>query len=192
MFELDLSGILEAPTMMRSEVAEKVSDDFDLSGLQFDEEEEEEEGITDLAAPEPEQFKIKITEAEARDSAEVVVDLIDTFNSVSLTPLARWKLKKKLGGSKVIRAMQAIFEKDIEGKELTPREIQMKRQYVMYLKDKEEAEGLIPFTPEERDKLTRAMTAYFKKKNILFSGDYSFWAEFAMIEGMKIAQILTM
>lgn len=201
--EIDLAAVLEEPTTMRSESNEgdlnPTGDDFNFDNLEFEESEEEHinSEINSALNPEkenedPEPTTVQITPQEAKEGAEMLVDLIDTFNSISLTPLARWKLKKKLGGSKVVKRMQHIFQKQLNGEKIDEKEKQILWQYNAYLKDKEEIENTIPFTTDERDKLVRSMTAYFQKKNIKFSGDYSFWGELIMIEGMKIMGILTM
>ena len=197
MFEIDLDEVLAAPTKMRSEVSEAETDstnDFDFDGLEFEDHEEEFiENETDEALAPSTSSELKIiSDADAQKGAEMAIDLIDTVNQFTLTPLAKWKLTKKLGGKKVIKKFQEVFEKELQGEELTKKEKEFAWKYSSYLKDKEEISNVIPFSEDEREKLTKSMADYFKKKNINFSGQGSFWAEFAMIEGMKIAQVLTM
>jgi len=185
--DFDLDDILGEPTIQRSEV--HIEDDFsndDFSSLEFEEITEEVEEIEI-----PEEVEKPYTEAEAKENATMLIDLIDTVNTATLTPLARWKLRKKRGGKDAIRKMQLVQEKQFTEKELTEAEKRLLFQYQAYLKDKEELEKAIPYTEDEREQLIRSATHYLKGKKIRISGDLSFWGELAMIQGSRLMQILT-
>lgn len=197
MNEINLSTILEVPTIQRPENnVEQEVENFDLSSLgfednheeTFDQEEHEEQEVK--KAPE-EGLKIGITPGEAREGAELFIDFLETINELGLTRVARWRMTKKRGGKAVIKKMQSVFEKSFSDIKLTPEEQESIWKYEAYLRDKEEVEGNIPFTEKEREKLVKNCTVYFKYKNIKFAGGNSFWIDLMMIEGMKIMDVVT-
>lgn len=192
MFEFDLDSVLSTPTTPRVEtVVEEASTDAStddlLNNLTFDESLEP----TPAEALEPEVVEV-FSEKEVEENAAILVDLIDTVNVATLTPLARWKLRKKRGGKQVVTQMQLIYEKSLNKEEkLTKEEKNEILKYKAYLSDKEELESAIPYTREEKERLTRAAKNYVRSKKIKINGDLSFWGELAMIQGTRIMQILT-
>lgn len=188
MFEFDLDSVLATPTTPRVEVVQEEtiqSDDY-LDQLTFDESIQEVEEVEEVVAVPV------FTEKEVEENAAILVDLIDTVNVATLTPLARWKLRKKRGGKQVITEMQLVFEKSMQdGEKLSSKEKELALKYNAYLKDKEELENAIPYTHEEKERLTRAAKNYVRTKQIKINGDLSFWGELAMIQGTRIMQILT-
>lgn len=186
MVGIDLDEILGQNTLQRSEVADNSEFEEDnFSSVEFDDEPIEAFDDEPLIEEKP------YTDAEAKENATILVELIDTVNTTALTPLARWKLRKKRGGKEAIHRMQAVVEKEFAGVELTEQEKKLLYQYKAYLKDKEELESAIPYTEPEKEQLIRSATAYLKTKKIRISGDLSFWGELAMIQGSRIMQILT-
>lgn len=185
MFNVDLTSVLEEPTVIRSEVAvpkNDVPDDF--SGLEFEEPnllQENEDAATEL----------DLMPYDAAENAEILVELLDTFNTAALTPLARWKLTKKRGGKNAILRMQEIAEKNFTGAELNEQEKRLLFQYNAYLKDKEELEEAIPYTVDEKERLIKAAIPYMKKSKIRIGGGMAFWTELALIQGTRIMQVLT-
>lgn len=192
MFEFDLDSVLSTPTTPRVEtVVEEASTDAStddlLNNLTFDESLEP----TPVEVLEPEVVEV-FSEKEVEENAAILVDLIDTVNVATLTPLARWKLRKKRGGKQVVTQMQLIYEKSLNKEEkLTKEEKNEILKYKAYLSDKEELESAIPYTREEKERLTRAAKNYVRSKKIKINGDLSFWGELAMIQGTRIMQILT-
>lgn len=192
MFEdFDILDVLEQPTTMRSETIEEpvkdFSDGIDFSSLEFEpepkQEVEEQQEATELVKP--------YTDKEAKENAEIVIDLLDTFNQALLPPLARWRITKKRGGKEALLKMQLVFEKELSGAELTEPEKRQVWLYNAYLKEKEEKLSSIPFTDDEKEKLVKSLAKYLKEKQTRVSSDLGFWGELAMIEGMKIVSILT-
>lgn len=199
--EFDLDAILSTPTQSRSEVEteKEENNSFDLSDLEFEDNEEEyieneiDSIINDSSSPSPSQETRLISKEDARTGAELVINLLDSFNQVGLSRLAQWKLKRKLGSKKVIAKMQALFEKDLEGdEELTKKEKNQLAKYNRYLRDKEGISDIVSFSDHEKEKLIKSLTDYFMKKNIHFGGKDSFWFELIIAEGVMITQILTL
>lgn len=190
-FNFDLSEILEEQTTERSEnsVLEPQTE-IDNSILEFDEPTDP-APETLINAEKTELLKEEYTLEEAKENAEILVELLDTINTASLTPLARWKLRKKRGGKTALLKMQEIAEKSFSDEDLTEQEKSLLAKYNAYMRDKEQLEKDIPYTDEEKAKLVKSATSWLHRKKIRVSGDMSFWGEFAMIQGTRVLQILT-
>lgn len=188
MFDFNLDDVLAEPTVMRSEVAEQesVAPLEDFSGLQFEELPEVQEEAEQLPVEPP------YTEKEAKENAEMLVDFLDTFNTMALTPLARWKLRKKrLGEKSNVWKMQALLEKEYADEKLNEKEKRALIVYKSYLADKKELENAIPFTDAEKEKLKHSASIWLKNKRIRIGGEFGFWGEYAMIQGTRVMEILT-
>lgn len=186
--EIDLTNILEQPTVKRPEHQETAAspEDYDLSGLEF-------EKIPEPAEP-VEAEEIPTAEIEVynpEENAELLVEFIDLANVQSLTPLARWKLAKKRGGKKEITKMQLLYEKFLNDEKLTETEKRRVETYQLYLKEKEALEDAIPYTDEEKETLTKAAIPYMKSSKIKMGGGAAFWVQLSMIQGSRIIQVLT-
>lgn len=188
--DIDLTEILEAPTVIRPEVSppNEPKEDHeitDFSGLEFE----------PLPEPDPkpneevEPVEIEIYNAE--ENAEILVELIDVVNIQTLTPLARWKLTKRQGGKPAVRKMQLLFEKKLNDSELTDPEKREIELYQAYLKDKEELERIIPYTDEEKDSLKKSAVPYLSAHKIKIGGGMAFWTQLGMIQVSRIMQVLT-
>lgn len=195
MFDFRLEDVLEQDTVSRSEFAlepiefnnepsfeSEINPASEVNKIEFEEREIEEE---------EEEQETPFTLADAKASAEVLIDLIDTLNVTALTPLARWKLTKKRGGKKSIQRMQEIAEKNFTGEELTPEEKRLLYQYNAYLADKEQLEKAIPYTEDEKQRLTNSAIPMMLKNKWKIGGGGSFAMELAMIQGTRVLQILT-
>lgn len=193
MIEFDILDVLETPTQQRSENTPELdpfeNDDF-LNGLEFDTPEENIEAVEQEEEPTPTIEEI-YTDEDAQINAEILVDLLDTVNTATLTPLARWKLRKKRGGKDVVSKMSVVYEKSLKDEKLTDKEKELAWKYEAYLKDKEQLENAIPYTDDEKRKLVASAKNYVKGKKIKINADLSFWGELAMIQGSRIMQILT-
>src|SRR5690606_30762223 len=138
---INLFDVLAEPTQIRSEVNEVI--EFDEGDI-FEDDHSENLTFDDEPEPIEQEEEIEVvqeqpyTEAEAKANAEILVDLIDTVNVATMTPLARWKLRKKRGGKDAIRKMQLIQEKQFANQELSEGDKRLLFQYNAYLKDKEE------------------------------------------------------
>ena len=187
-FNFDLSEILEQETTERSETAFiNQTEQTDFSVLEF-----EEPIVPAVTEPAPtELLAVEYTFEEAKENAEILVELLDTINTAALTPLARWKLRKKRGGKTALLKMQEIAEKSFSDEDLTEQEKSLLAKYNAYMRDKEQLEKDIPYTDEEKAKLVKSATSWLHRKKIRVSGDMSFWGEFAMIQGTRVLQILT-
>lgn len=190
MFDFNLEDVLEEETVPRLEKSEQPifetvdTSENEFSDLQFSDTHEEIEDDTAVIDNSP------MTLQEAQENAEILVELLDTINTVTLTPLARWRAAKKRGGKAAIKRMQSIAEKEYAGQELTESEKLLLARYNLYLKDKEEIENEIPYSDEEKERLTKSATTWIKTKNIRVNGGLSFWGEFAMIQGIRIMQVV--
>lgn len=188
-FDVDLSTILSQPTQTRfesvsTEYAPEATEREALSSLEF-------EPIPQPVSPIPAEELIDISPYDAEENADILVELIDVVNIQSLTPLARWKLRKKLGGRTEVTRKQLLFEKKINKEKLTDAEKRDIELYQAYLKDKEELEKAIPYTDEEKKNLKMAAVPYLKQHQIKVGGGFAFWTQLAMIQGSRIMQVLT-
>lgn len=190
--DIDLTEILEAPTVIRPEVSpsnepKEETEITDFSGLEFSSE--------PAPAPEDEPVgeidPVEIEIYNAEENAEILVELIDVVNIQTLTPLARWKLTKRQGGKPAVRKMQLLFEKKLNDSELTDPEKREIELYQAYLKDKEELERIIPYTEDEKDSLKKSAVPYLSAHKIKIGGGMAFWTQLAMIQGSRIMQVLT-
>lgn len=191
MLDFNLDDILEQPTQVRSNIHNEPSEEItDFSNLQFDESDDFEE-VEKFTRKEPkEAIEIDIP-YDAEENAEILVELIDVANIQTLTPLAKWKLRKKLGGKPGLRQKQILFEKKFNKEELTDGEKRDIELYQAYLKDKLEIEEAIPYTPDEKEALKTAAIPYLKQSKLRIGGGASFWTQLAMIQGGRIMQVLT-
>lgn len=203
MIEIDFADIVAVPTKRVSEyeeATEEKTESFyltdDFPGLEFEEENELEEEAPDQSGISPIEEKAPaldlISEAEAKDGAELLVSTIDLATSFLGSIAVNLKLQHKEGGKKVIKRMQAIFEKELMGEDLTKKEQSLLKRYEAYLRDKEEAKKILPFSEQEYNTLVKSATAYIKQKNIRISGGGSFWGDLLLIESMKIGEIAMM
>lgn len=187
MFDFDIDSVLEQDTITRSENFEQETEkETDFSDLEFEDEDEEIE-------QEQEEREIVFTDADAKEGAEVLVDMIDTFNTVTMTPLAKWKLQKKRGLREKgkIAEMEFIASKDFAGQKLTEAEKRKLYQYNTYLASLQKLEEVIPYTDDERKRLIKSAIPMVKKMKWKVGGATSFGLELAMIQGSRIMDILT-
>lgn len=191
MFDFDLTSVLEEDTIVRSEFSEpKEEEEDDFSDLEFGDDPDDDEDSPGYV--DPEQAKtIVFTDADAKEGAEILVDMIDTANTMIMTPLGRWKLAKKRGGKVGIARMQEIAEKNFAGTELSEQEKRLLYQYNAYLADKEQMEKDIPYTEEEKKRLIKSAIPMIKKMKWKVGGGGSFAMELVMIQGSRVMQILT-
>lgn len=194
MFDFNLDDVLTTPTQHRSEVDEENEKEFDLSGLTFEDNEEEEiqEEIDSALNPNPAPEIKLITEKQAYEGAEFVIGLIKIANEEGLSRLGKWKLKRKLGGNIALKKMQALFDKELEGEELTAKEKASLKKYTAHLKAKDEIDGIVAMSDERKESLTKSLGKHFYDKQISIGGKDSFWTELLISEGIMITQVLTM
>lgn len=186
MEDFTLDSILEESTQTRSESRTGNMDEVaDFSSLEF------EPTYVEPTYVEQEDEAINISPYDAEENAEILVELIDVVNVQSLTPLARWKLRKKLGGKTEVTRKQLLFEKKLNKETLTDEEKRDIELYQAYLKDKEELDKAIPYTDEEKKNLKQAAIPYLKQTQLKIGGGMAFWTQLAMIQGSRIMQVLT-
>ncbi len=198
MFDFNLDEVLTQPTTLRSESEENSNSfsDEDFSGLEFEDHEEEEiqneiDSALNPNAPPVEKVKL-ITEKQAYEGAEFVIGLIKIANEEGLSRLGKWKLKRKLGGNPAIKKMQALFDKELEGEELTAKEKALLKKYNAHLKAKDEIDGIVAMSDERKESLTKSLGKHFYEKQISIGGKDSFWTELLISEGIMFTQVLTM
>jgi hypothetical protein len=180
-----LDDILEQPTQVRSELTTNNQQEMtNFSSLEF-----EEVSSTPIEQEQEEEFDISPYNAE--ENAEILVELIDVVNIQTLTPLARWKLRKKLGGKTEVTRKQLLFEKKLSQSKLTEEEKRDIELYQAYLKDKAEIEKAIPYTEDEKKNLKQAAIPYLMQSKLKIGGGMAFWTQLAMIQGSRIMQVLT-
>jgi hypothetical protein len=188
--EINLDEILEQPTQKRSETVSQPTDTTteitDFSGLEFEPLPAKPEPV---AAVDENGIEVDLS-YNAEQNAEGFVDLLDFANTATLTPLAKWRLQRKQGGKQAIREMQLIAEKKYNKEKLTDDENRQFERYNAYLKDKEDLLEAIPYTKDEKKALVRSATAYFEKTKIKVE-NMAFWGELLIIQGQRIALILT-
>lgn len=185
--EIDLSEILDAPTVYREENTSSENEITDFQNLEF-------EDISEVEEQEEIEESITLHEIEIynpAENAEILVELLDVVNVQTLTPLARWKLARREGGKSKVRQRQLLFEKKMNDSELTDKEKREIELYQAYLKDKKELESVIPYTDEEKASLKKAAIPYLTASKIKIGGGAAFWTQLAMIQGSRIMQVLT-
>lgn len=180
-----LESVLEQPTEQRpehiTEVQTEVIDNSDVSGLEFE----------DISVEEPKEAEVSYTLADAEQNAELLVGVIASVNILTMTPLARWKVKKKRGGKHAIERMQAIAQKNFSGNELTDNEKRLLDQYNAYLADKQQLENAIPYTDDEIEALQTAAIPYCQSTKLKVNGGMAFWVQLGTMQLGRIMQILT-
>ncbi|HRO76962.1 MAG TPA: hypothetical protein PLP27_12545, partial [Crocinitomicaceae bacterium] len=123
--------------------------------------------------------------------AEALVDLIDMGQTAVLTPLAKWKLSKKRGVKGKIAQAEIIAAKSMEGEELTAKEKRLLYQYNAYLESFRRVEEKLPYTEDERERLTSAAKKYVSDNKLKVSKGLGFWGELAIIQGTRILEVVT-
>ena len=197
MFDFNLDDVLTTPTQHRSEVDEENEKEFDLSGLVFEDNEEEEnldeiDSALNPNAPPVEKVKL-ITEKEAYDGAKALIDLYSMMREGGLTRLAKWKMKKKLGSDKVLKKMKLLEQKELLGDdELTEKEKVLLKKLKAYEKKTEGIKDIVTYDKEAKENLTKSLAKYFFENQIKFKGQDSFWVQFILIESFTIGQVLMM
>lgn len=178
-----LDDILEQPTQVRAESTTNHQQEMtNFSSLEFEEL---------PPAPIEQEEELDISPYNAEENAEILVELIDVVNIQTLTPLARWKLRKKLGGKTEVTRKQLLFEKKLSQSKLTEEEKRDIELYQAYLKDKAELEKAIPYTEDEKKNLKQAAIPYLMQSKLKIGGGMAFWTQLAMIQGSRIMQVLT-
>lgn len=185
MEEFSLDNILSEETIPRSEDKDVSPDELKI---------EEDNGLEFEEAPliEVEEFEEEPQKPyDAKTNAENLVNLIDAVNILSLTPLARWKLKKKRGGKEVLDTLEKFYSKKVSGAKVTDEEKEKAAIYEAYLKDTIKINEAIPFSADEKTRLITAAVPYLEKTQMKIDEGLGFWGILIAVEGSKVMQILT-
>jgi hypothetical protein len=188
----DLGSVLAEPTKPRTQELPKVDIMDQFSDLVFDDVPETKDAENSIRETE----HVQEVEEEEEDydpaqQAENLVAVISSANLLLLTPLAKWKLRKKRGGREVIAAMQLAFEKkESAGLELSAEEQIKYNKYTAYLKDKAELLKEIPYTDEEEAQLQKMAEVWMKSSKMKVGDSLAFWMTLAGIQGSRIFAIL--
>ena len=189
--EIDLLSVLEQPTTMRTEVAPSNNFLDNFSALEFEEEPDKNTSLGDAIEGD---FDYEEEEDEEphnpEEEAEKLVGLIQSANLLTMTPLAMWKARKKRGGKQAITRMQEVFAKSLSGQKLSPAEQSQVSRYNAYLRDKEELEKAIPYTPDEVQLLKAMAIPYMKTTKMRINGGFAFWTTLAGIQAQRIIAII--
>jgi hypothetical protein len=190
--EIDLTKVLEQPTTMRTEVASSNNFLDNFSALEFEgSAPKEKDDFTSLDNDFEEDFEDEDEEPHnPEEEAEKLVGLIQSANLLTMTPLAMWKARKKRGGKQAITRMQEVFAKSLSGQKLSPAEQSQVSRYNAYLRDKEELEKAIPYTPDEVQLLKKMAIPYMKTTKMRINGGFAFWTTLAGIQAQRIIAII--
>lgn len=181
-----LEELLSVPTPNRTElgqVTETVEElerplDFDVD---FEKVEELEAIDSEEEEEEPRNYK---------EDAQNLVALISSVNQLVVPPIAKGVLQKRRGGKKTIKSLQALFEKDAQGKDLTEKEQSRLNTYLSYLRDKDEITKAIPYTEEEEKLLVSMAEPFVKASGFKVGGGAAFFGALAAIQGQRIISII--
>lgn len=183
--DFDLDEFLSKPTRQRSEAQaepQTVEQSTSMSILEIDEEEEEEESEVEKVKP-----KV-LSPYNAKENAEMLVNTLSIFNS-ALPRVAKWKLRKDLGGRKSVNQLRLAFEKKINKEEITEEEKKRATLYEMYLNDKKDLCESMEFSDDEKKDLIEAATKMCKDKQIEMSGSFGFWSQYTVLMGLRLGSI---
>lgn len=150
------------------------SNDFHEREIVKEIEEEQEEGVEE---EEP---------YDAEKNARSVVYGLQALDSLILVPIATYKVKKRAGGSKAIKAMQAAKVKQMQGEELTDTDKRILEASKVYMKELEMLQ--VDFIPNQHttEELIRLAMPWCEDNKIKFGSGMAFWARYA---GLKVEQI---
>jgi len=181
--EIDVLSALEEPTAptIETQQQEPQTESY-FDNLEFEEEPEEVEIINAQEVEEPEEY----TDADAELTAEMLVELIDSFRCITMTPIARMRVRRKVGDKDTIQRMKLLeLRKDL-GEKLTKAETWQLNRYQIYKRDCAEIEKIIPYTDEEKQRFNRTLARWAKKKKFKVGE-----GELAMMEIPRIIAIMT-
>lgn len=129
-------------------------------------------------------------EYDAESEAQKLVGLLSAMNSLVVTPVAHWKLRKNIGGKKTLERMKNAYQKNVRGDELNDREQKLLEAFQSYKKDMEILSGEIPYSDHEIETLNKLAVPYLNESKMKISGAGSFWTVFGGMQVSKIVKVL--
>ena len=186
--QVSLTDILSQPTEQKE--VNKSSDEFinedDFANEVIEDDIQEDEFISDQLKREEEEDE----DYDAESEAKKLVGLLSAMNSLVVTPVAHWKLRKNIGGKKTLDRMKNAYQKNVRGDELNEREQKLLAAFQSYKKDMEILSGEIPYSDHEIETLNKLAVPYLNESKMKISGAGSFWTVFGGMQISKIVKVL--
>lgn len=201
----DLGAILARPTELKPEVSGS-SNDFEES-LQTEELEDSnseeivsESNNFDFLPQKPENGRFSIPEPtieqpieepyDAERNARSLVYGLQAIDTPILTTIGVFKLRKSVGGKKVIDQMREAIVKEMEGEELTEKDQRLLKSFAVYEKKMQALQTtLLPDEAATNHLITMA-TDYCEESRINVSPALGFYSNYAGALVSKITTVL--
>ena len=113
-------------------------------------------------------------------------------NSIGLTMLGHYKLTKKRGGRKGLKAMESGFIKKNEGKTVTAEEQKQVDAFEAYKMDLKLLNGEVTFSDSQREMLIKAAMPMCEDNKMKINTHAAFWTLLLGAETTKIYKVLTL
>lgn len=152
--------------------------DFDEREIEEEEEELEEE---EIEQEEP---------YDAEKNARALVGMLQVLDSITIVPIATYKVKKNAGGKKAIDLMRKTLTKEMLGEELTDTDNRLLEAFKKYQREIEILS--MDFMPNQKttDEMVRLAMPWCEDKKFNFNSGTAFWMKYAEIKVNQITKIL--
>ena len=127
---------------------------------------------------------------DAQTEATKLVGLLNAGNSLLLTPLGQWKLKKNRGGKAVLERLKVSYLKKQRGEKLSEKDLQNIAEFEAYKSDIALLNGEIPFSEQEIQNLITCAIPYCESTKMKINSGFAFWGVYAGLQTSKIIKIL--
>lgn len=183
--EVSLTDILSTPTE-RKEVNEDHSNDF-INQDDFSNDISHDDEFEDKPNREPQD---EDEDYDAETEAKKLVSLLSAMNSLVVTPVANWKLRKNIGGKRTLERMKKAYTKKVSGQDLSENDEKLLSAFENYKNDMAILSGEIPYSENEIKTLNELAVPYLEETKMKINGSASFWTVFGGMQVSKIVKVL--